>query len=89
LRAKLVTIRNELEAGVKARETEVKRKEAALEAERTKLQSGVDSLMRAEKQQAEQRAKLESQVAALAAKEVMYEERNRQLQDRLKNFAKT
>jgi hypothetical protein len=44
--------------------------------------------MRAEKQQSEQRAKLESQVAALAAKEVMYEERSRQLQERLKNFAK-
>jgi hypothetical protein len=89
LRAKLVTIRNELEAGVKAREAEVKRRELAVEAERTKLQAGVDSLMRAEKQQGEQRAKLESQVAALAAKEVMYEERNRQLQERLKNFAKT
>jgi hypothetical protein len=44
--------------------------------------------MRAEAQQAEQRAKLEAHVAALASKEVMYEERNRQLQERLKNFAK-
>jgi N-acetylmuramoyl-L-alanine amidase CwlA len=88
LRAKLVTIRSDLEASVKTREADVKKKEASIEAERAKLQSGVDSLMRAEAQQAEQRAKHEAQVAALAAKEVMYEERNRQLQERLKNFAK-
>jgi hypothetical protein len=73
---------------VKAREVEVKKKEISLEAERTKLQAGVDSLMRAETQQAEQRSKMEAQLAALAAKEVMYEERSRQLQERLKNFAK-
>jgi hypothetical protein len=88
LRTKLVGIRSELESGVKTREAEVKRKEVSLEAERIKLQAGVDSLMRAEKQQSEERAKLEAQLAALAAKEVMYEERTRQLQDRLKNFAK-
>jgi colicin import membrane protein len=88
LRSKLVSIRSELEASVKAREAEVRKKEASLETERGKLQAGVDSLMRAEKQQSEQRTKLESQVAAQAAKEVMFEERSRQLQERLKNFAK-
>ena len=88
LRAKLVSVRNEIEGGVKAREAEVRKREAAIEAERTKLQAGVDSLMRAEAQQHEHRAKMEAQVAALAAKEVMFEERNRQLQERLKNFAK-
>lgn len=88
LRSKLVTIRSELEASVKTREADVKKREASLDAERAKLQSGVDSLMRAEKQQAELRAKLEAQAAALASKEVMYEERSRQLQERLKNFAK-
>ena len=40
-------------------------------------------------QQHELRAKLEAQVAAVAAKEVMFEERSRQLQERLKNFART
>ncbi|HEY4989909.1 MAG TPA: hypothetical protein VII09_08880 [Opitutaceae bacterium] len=88
LRVKLVSIRGELEASVKAREADVRKKEASLETERGKLQAGVDSLMRAEKQQSEQRTKLESQVAAQAAKEVMFEERSRQLQERLKNFAK-
>ena len=45
--------------------------------------------MRDEAQQHELRAKLEAQVASLAAKEVMFEERSRQLQERLKNFART
>jgi hypothetical protein len=45
--------------------------------------------MRAESQHAEQRTKLESQLASFAAKEVMFEERSRQLQERMKNFAKS
>jgi hypothetical protein len=88
LRVKLATIRGEIEGGVKLREAEVRRKEIAVEAERTKLQSGLDSLMRAEAQQSETRTKLESQMASFAAKEVMFEERSRQLQERMKNFAK-
>lgn len=88
LRVKLAAIRGEIEGGVKAREAEVRKKELTLEAERAKLQASADSLMRAEAGQAEQRTKLESQLAALAAKEVMFEERNRQLQERMKNFAK-
>jgi uncharacterized protein YlxW (UPF0749 family) len=74
---------------VKIREAEVRKKEIAVEADRTKLQAGIDSLMRAEAQHAEQRTKLESQLASFAAKEVMFEERSRQLQERMKNFAKS
>jgi chromosome segregation ATPase len=88
MRVKLATIRGEIEGGVKAREAEVRKKEAAIEAERAKLQAGADSLLRAEAQQSEMRTKLESQMAAFAAKEVMFEERSRQLQERMKNFAK-
>jgi chromosome segregation ATPase len=89
LRAKLVTVRSEIEAGVKTREAEVHRKDVALEAERTKLQASANALARTEAQLSEQRAKLEGQVAALAAKEAMYEERHRQLQENMKNFART
>jgi chromosome segregation ATPase len=89
LRAKLVTIRSEIEAGVKTREAEVHKKEAAVEADRTKLQASAGALARTEAQLSEQRTKLEGQVAALAAKEAMYEERHRQLQENMKNFART
>jgi chromosome segregation ATPase len=88
LRVKLATIRGEIEGGVKVREADVRRKEVAIEADRAKLQAGMDSLMRGEAQQSESRTKLESQMAAFAAKEVMFEERSRQLQERMKNFAK-
>jgi chromosome segregation ATPase len=88
LRAKLVTIRNEIEGNVKLREAEVRKKEALIESERVRLQEAADAIARAESDQSEQRAKLEAQLAALAAKEVMFEERSRQLQERLKNFAK-
>ena len=73
---------------MKVREAEVRKKETSIEAERTKLQERADALMRAEAQQSEERAKMEAQMASLAAKEVMFEERSRQLQERLKNFAK-
>jgi chromosome segregation ATPase len=89
LRAKLVTIRSEIEAGVKVREAEVHRKEQALEAERTKLQASAGALARTEAQLSEQRSKMEGQLAALAAKEAMYEERHRQLQENMKNFVRT
>jgi chromosome segregation ATPase len=88
LRNKLASIRLELESGVKVREAEVKKREAYLDGEREKLQAAADSLMRAEARQAEERTKLESQMAAHATKEVMFEERSRQLQERMKNFAK-
>lgn len=88
LRTKLVAIRGEIEGGVKLREAEVRKKEALIEAERAKLQASADALVRAEAEQSEERAKLEAQIASLAAKEVMFEERHRQLQERLKNFAK-
>jgi chromosome segregation ATPase len=88
LRAKLGVIRHEIEAGVKAREAEVHRKEASLEAERTKLQESAEALARAEAHLSEQRAKMEAQMAALAAKEVMFEERHRQLQESMKHFVK-
>ena len=88
LRSKLATIRGEIEGNVKAREAEVRKKEAAIEAERAKLQEGADALMRAEAQQSEERAKLGAQMASIAAKEVMLDERSRQLQERLKNFVK-
>jgi chromosome segregation ATPase len=89
LRSKLIAVRSEIEGGVKAREAEVRRKEASLVEERKELQAAADSLVREEAQQHELRAKLEAQVAAVAAKEVMFEERSRQLQERLKNFART
>ena len=63
------SVRSELESGVKTREAEVKRKEVSLEAERTKLQAGVDSLMRAEKQQSEERAKLDGGAAGRARRQ--------------------
>jgi len=88
LRAKLGVIRHEIEAGVKAREADVHRKEAALDAERAKLQESAEALARAEAHLSEQRAKMEAQMAALAAKEVMFEERHRQLQESMKHFVK-
>jgi len=88
MRTKLASIRTDIEASVKAREADVKRREAQLETDRDRLQAAADSLMRAESQQAAERTKLEAQMAAQATKEVMFDERNRQLQERMKNFAK-